>query len=226
MKRLHPPSEREILVAEGKYSHPATADQPAQVEQWEITRLPDEARIYRVDVANGMALWHLMVAPDGRPDRLQVRLHDGQGLSFEATFTFFDHEWMIVSGQQGQKPQRKFLDGPSDGWGIMWGPIAGRELALRSLKQGPSRSYKGRLYLLQQRSPAQGWLAGRWVRVEMLAADQEQVLVPAGAFEANVCTLVVPESPEHHVWIESQGMVVQWQIGDAGPAQLTWLRRF
>ena len=218
MKRLHPPSEHEEMVAEGKHARRPAPDQPALEEHWELTRLPDGTQIYRVTVGDGAALWHLMVAPDGRPDRLQVRLRDAQGPSFEATYTFFDHEWMIVSGQQGQKPRTEFLGVPPDGMGMLWEPLAGRELVLRA--------QRGRLYLLQQRPSAQGWLHGQWVTGEVVPAGREKVQVPAGEFEADSFTLVIPETPHQRIWVDSQGVVLQWQMGGEEPAQLTWLRRF
>lgn len=225
MRRLHPVSHPEQMVAQGEYVYLRDGQPTGTVEEWELTRLPDGSRIYRVEVGASDELWHLILAPDRRPDRLQVRLREEGGRRFDATYTFFDDEVMIAGGQVRERPVKNFVDLPP-GFGLLWVPMAGRELSLLAYDPDAGDPQTVMLYVMHQRSPEEDWLSARPVRfaVERLGRDTLEVL--AGSFEAEKVRLTVPGLADQQGWFDRHGTVLQWQSGDQTQAVLSRYRRF
>ena len=123
MRVLHPVRAQEALLDAGTLVRPDGA-----VETWQVHRLPADRTAVRVE-ADGPALWHLVLAPDGRPERLQARLRD-DGRTVEATLTFFEDE--VIIWRRGAEPATESIALPP-GTRLLWPPLAGRERCLAGL---------------------------------------------------------------------------------------------
>lgn len=223
MRRLHPVSHHEHVVARGEYTYLQDGDPTGTVEEWELTRLPDGSRIYRVEIG-GTGLWHLIVAPDGRPDRLQVRLRDDTGRRFDATYTFFDQEVLVSGGQVGKRPEKGAVELPPD-CGLVWAPFAGRELALARHDPKAGALQAVTLYLMRQQSPDDGWLSARPARCSVERVGSAVLEVPAGSFGTEEVMFAAPRLTEQRGWFDERGTVVQWQSGEQIQAVLSRYRR-
>ncbi len=126
MRVLHPVRAQEALLDAGTLVRPDGA-----VETWQVHRLPADRTAVRVE-ADGPALWHLVLAPDGRPERLQARLRD-DGRTVEATLTFFEDE--VIIWRRGAEPATESIALPP-GTRLLWPPLAGRERCLAGLGGG------------------------------------------------------------------------------------------
>jgi hypothetical protein len=206
------------MVAQGEYVYLRDGRPTGTVEAWELTRLPDGGRIYRAEVGDGAGLWHLMLAPDGRPDRLQARLRDEVGRRFDATFTFFDDEVMVAAGQVGKRPLKDFVELPS-GFGLVWLPFAGREPALTGCGPEVIGLQPAVLYWMRRRSPKDGWLRAEAVECTVERAGRGMLEVPAGSFEAEEIVFAGPGMAGQRAWFGRHGTVLQWQ-SDGQPQTL------
>lgn len=225
MKRLHPVSDREQTVAQGRYVYLEAGTETGDGEAWELTRLPHGERIYRVDVAEGRELWQLMLAPDGRPDRLQVRLHDEAGRRFDATYTFFENEVMVSGGPAARKPAKEFIDLPRD-YGVLWGPFAGRELCLLGYDPEAGAPQTRTLFLMRRLPAEEGWLSGAPDACAVGRSEGGTLRVPAGAFETEEVALSAPGLPDHRGWLDEHGVILRWAEAGDVRAVLSQYRRY
>jgi hypothetical protein len=128
------------LIHEQSYERPLLAGQlryerdgrpTGAVESWRLTAAVDGYRFLRVDLdgraSSGRSwLYHLTLAPDGRPEQLKAR-HWAAGVQAEATVLWHDGEWVstrTVTGAVGQAASEEVASGVA-----FWFP-AGAGLAL------------------------------------------------------------------------------------------------
>lgn len=225
MRRLHPISDHEQPVAQGQYDYLADGENTGIGEQWELTHLPDGSRLYRVEVGEGDGLWHLIVAPDGRPDRLQIRLRDDAGRRFDATHTFFEDEVVVSQGQVGKQTEQRAVS-LQPGYGLLWAPFAGRELALTGYEADASGPQSAALYLIRRLSSDEGWLSGRSIRGAVGGSDNAILTMPAGSFEAREVVFSTSELPDQRGWLDEHGNVLRWEADSEVRAVLSRYRRF
>lgn len=225
MRRLHPVSDEERVVAQGEHQYLRAGEPTETGEQWELTRRSDGCRIHRVEVGDGEGLWHLILESDGRPDRLQVRLRDEAGRRFDATYTFFEDEVMVVGGQVGLESKKNVVELPPR-YGLVSAPFAGRELRLLGYdpEAGPQQTITQ--YLLRQRPSDEGWLSGRPVECMLEDLGESELEVPAGTFEAREVQFTTPDLPRQRGWFDRHGTLLRWQSGDRVQAVLSRYRRF
>lgn len=225
MRRLHPVTHREQMVTQGEYVYLSDGEPTGTVEAWELTQLPDGSRIYRAEVGDGVGLWHLMLAPDGRPDRLQARLRDEVGRRFDATYTFFGYEVLVAGGQVGKRAVREAVVLPA-GCGLLWVPFAGREPGLLGCGSDENDMQPAVLYVLRRRSPQEGWLRAEAAVCSVERAGRGMVEVPAGSFEAEEVVFAGPDMAGQRAWFGRHGTMLQWQLDGQPQALLSRYRRF
>jgi len=225
MRRLHPISEHEQTVAQGAYAYRQAGEHAGAGEEWELTRLPDGGHIYRVEAGDGEGLWHLMLAPDGRPDRLQLRLHDDAGRRFDATYTFFDTEVLVSGGQVGRRPEKDVTELPA-GYSLLWLPFAGRGMARIGCDSEAGAAQAVPVYLMRQESPEDGWLSARPVDCAVERVRRGVLEVPAGSFEAEEIGFKIAELADQHGWFDEHGITLWWQSDDQVQAVLSRYRWF
>lgn len=210
MNTLHPVADHEQLVAQGTYNYRPASLVPAASEAWSLTRLPDRGRVWRADVDDGAELWHLTVGADQRPDRLQVRRRDDAGRRYGATYTFFETEVVVTGAQVGRDTEEAVIELPT-GYGLLWGPFAGRRLALPQSATPAESPWTVTLLALQRRSPDEGWLLARPVQAAVGVRDAGELVVPVGAFAAREYIFTADELGEDRAWFDEQGVVLRWQ---------------
>ncbi|RME46875.1 MAG: hypothetical protein D6791_07190 [Chloroflexi bacterium] len=213
------------MLAQGEYVYLQNGEPAGLPETWELTLLPDGSRINRVEVGESIGLWHLMVAPDGRPDRLQVRLRDEVGRRFDATYTFFDQEVIVAAGQVGERPRRHFVELPA-GFGLVWVPFAGRDPVLMGCGPEVEGAQSVMLYVISQEPREAGWLSGNSVACLVERRRRSMLEVPAGSFDAEEIVITIPGHPDQRGWFDRHGTVLQWQVGGQTRAVLLHYRRF
>jgi hypothetical protein len=123
LRKLHPPGPKERLVAHGKIVGPTGVE-----ETWTAHIGAGDRRILRVETADG-GLWHLALSDDGRPERMQVRLHEGDA-TLDATWTFFPDEVLVWRRGGGTESVAETLPA---GCFLLWPPYAGRGELLGAL---------------------------------------------------------------------------------------------
>ncbi|MCC7019986.1 MAG: hypothetical protein IT332_09540 [Ardenticatenales bacterium] len=208
MRVLHPVRAQEALLDAGTLVRPDGA-----VETWQVHRLPADRTAVRVE-ADGPALWHLVLDPDGRPERLQARLRD-DGRTFEATLTFFEDE--VIIWRRGAEPATESIALPP-GTRLLWPPLAGRERCLAGLvgeaageaggeTAGETAAGDGaaaRMFLLVRRGPpAGGGLSAHLAKLTIHPT-------PDGL------TLTSPGLTDMALTLDADGRLAGWSEG--GPA--------
>lgn len=226
MKRLHPVAEREQTVAQGAYTYFDDGGEEMGIgEAWELARLPDGSGIYRADIGEGRELWHLMRAPDGYPDRIQVRLRDEAGRRFDVTCTFFPDEAVITRSQVGKQTEQRVVS-LQPGYGLLWEPCAGRELALAGYDAGNGVPQTVNVYWVSRLTPDEDWLTGRLVRCVVGRSGAELLRVPAGSFQAESFVFSASDLPDQRGWLDERGTVLRWEADGEVQAVLSRYRRF
>lgn len=127
MRRLHPVGRAETADETGTYRRP-----DGSAESYTVHRRVDGGHVVRVE-GEADDLWHLSLDPDGRPERIQVRLRD-EGRRVDATVTFFEDEALVW--RRGADPSSERVACPP-GSRLLWAPMAGRGLALAGLVGAP-----------------------------------------------------------------------------------------
>lgn len=123
MRRLHPVGRAEAADETGTYRRP-----DGSAESYTVHRRVDGGHVVRVEGEDD-DLWHLSLDPEGRPERIQVRLREG-GRRVDATVTFFEDEALVW--RRGADPSSERVACPP-GSRLLWAPMAGRGLALAGL---------------------------------------------------------------------------------------------
>lgn len=154
MRKLHPIGPHEVLVRAGSVRAPDGA-----VESFTVHAVPADRFVVRVELPD-VALWHLTVAADGAPERLETRL-SADGRSIDATCTFFEDEVLIW--RRGAEPASEAVALPP-GYRLLWPPIAGREVCLAGATPDAGRPEALMCALVRRRPPAKGWLGIRPVK--------------------------------------------------------------
>jgi hypothetical protein len=97
MRRLHVVGKHEKFVASGVYKVFAGDNPTGLVEHWSIHEVGHGAQFIRVDVDGrdfdgDSALMEALLNPDGRFERVDMRLYDKQGRDqIKTSYTFFDN---------------------------------------------------------------------------------------------------------------------------------------
>ncbi len=248
--RLHAPSVQEELVDAGRCRRPDGA-----VERYSVHRDPEGRHLVRVAVApaEGEApgaegpwtdpvagvlpapsLWHLVLAPDGRPERMEARWSQ-DGSPVELALTFFPDE--VLLWRRGAEPAAESLALPP-GFRLLWPPVSGREACLTGLDTLLDAEGRGLLMVcaLGCRPAARGGLRARPVKLGLslaapAAADPrdpstaEPAAPPAGDPSGAVeLTLSTPGWPPQRLSLDPAGRLSAWQVGeDAVTCRRPWL---
>lgn len=208
MRKLHPAGADETLVDTGRWIRPGHA-----AETWTTHLDPDGRRIVRVETTAG-DLWHVVLAPDGRPERLEARLVEAGPARDDAAgppvvdvaCTGFDDEVLIW--RRGAEPASEAVAVPP-GYRLLWPPLAGRAECLaawldRTPRQGPDAVM---LLSVARRPAARGGLRFRPVKFTLRAED-----APHGARRIHLTT---PGLPDAWAEVDAAGRLVRWAEGGA-----------
>lgn len=237
--RLHAPVVGEILVDAGRSLRPA-----GQVEVFSVHADAEGRLVLRVAVLPGPAvdlgagdasavgdperpwvdpvsgplppgsLWHLVLAPDGRPERVEARWMEA-GRPVELALTCFPDEVMVW--RRGAEPASESLALPP-GYRLLWPPVSGRDHCLMDLDAFMDHPDRGIVMVcaLGCRPAARGGLRVRPVKLTIGVAEA------AGAADdgRTVVSLSTPGWPEQRLTLDEAGRLARWQVDDASVACL------
>lgn len=237
--RLHAPSAQERLVDAGRCPRPDgaleryTVHQDAEGRHWVRVAVtpgegaagagggaaagsgsadPEQAGAWADPVAGALpapSLWHLVLAPDGRPERMEARW-TADGAAVELALTFFPDEVLIW--RRGAGPAAESLALPP-GYRLLWPPVSGREACLTGLDALLDEQGRGLLMVcaLGCRPVARGGLRARPVKLGLALAE-----APAGDASATTTTLCLstPGWPAQHLVLDPAGRLASWQAGE------------
>ncbi len=190
MRVLHPVRSQEAPLDAGTWIRP-----DGSAEAFQVHGLGDGRAVVRVE-GDGPALWHLVLDPDGRPERLQVRIrHDGR--TVDATLTFFEDEVLIW--RRGAAPPSEAI-ALAPGTRLLWPPIAGRERCLAGLSAAAPARVPCLLIVVVP--PDRGGLTARPVEL-------------AVARTADGVRLATPGLPEMALAVDAAGRLAGWVEGGA-----------
>lgn len=247
--RLHAPSTQEELVDAGRCRRPDGA-----IERYTVHRDAEGRHWVRVAVAppqpgtaGGAAagawsdpvagvlptpsLWHLVLAPEGRPERMEARWSQ-DGSPVELALTFFPDEALIW--RRGAEPATESLALPP-GFRLLWPPVSGREACLTGLDALLDGEGRGILMVcaLGCRPAARGGLRARPVKLGLSLGPDEPASAPAasgapdgteGAGEESHLTLDTPGWPPQRLSLDPAGRLSAWQVGeDSIACRRPWL---
>lgn len=226
MRKLHPAGVEDVEIDAGRFLRP-----DGTVETWTTHRAEGGRRVVRVETGAG-DLWHVVVAEDGRPERLEARLVEG-GVAgaIDIACTCFDDEALIW--RRGAEPASEAVAVPP-GYRLLWPPIAGRAECLgdwldRTPGAGPAAVM---LLWVTRRGAARGGLRFRPVKftlwAEALAAGDEggagtgrQRESHAPAADAAMAGavrrihLTTPGLPDVAADLDAAGRLLRWSDGGA-----------
>ena len=202
MRRLYPPRKGDRLEDEGRYQRV-----DASVEHWSRHRDASGRVTLRVETLPGGDLWHLVLAPDGRPERVEARLRHAEGL-MELALTCFEDEVLIW--RRGAEPASERLEMPP-GYRLFWPPIAGRAECLAGLdgffdEQGRAAAM---FLFLRLRPPSRGGLRVRPAKLGLLRGQAADRLL-----------LQTPGLPEMRAEFDEAGDIRRWLEDDTLIAEL------
>ena len=221
--RLHAPGAADRLVDGGRSLRPGGQVEAfsvhADAEGRFVVRVavlpagaPDGAERW-VDPVGGPlpagSLWHLVLAPDGRPERMEARWLE-LCRPVELALTCFPDEIMIW--RRGAEPASESLALPP-GYRLLWPPVSGRDHCLMDLDAMLDSSDRGIVMVcaLACRPAVRGGLRARPVKLTIgieAAGDRADA---AGA----VVSLGTPGWPEQRLTLDDAGRLARWQVDDA-----------
>jgi hypothetical protein len=160
------------------------------------------------------SLWHLVLAPDGRPERMEARWMEA-GRPVELALTCFPDEVMVW--RRGAEPASESLALPP-GYRLLWPPVSGRDHCLMNLDafmDGPDRGIV-MVCALGCRPAARGGLRARPVKLTIGVAQADGAADGARP-EVRLST---PGWPEQRLTLDEAGRLARWQVDDASVACL------
>lgn len=179
------------------------------------------------------SLWHLVLAPEGRPERMEARWSVA-GTAVELALTFFPDEVLIW--RRGAGPAAESLALPP-GYRLLWPPVSGREACLTSLDELLDASGRGLLMVcaLACRPAARGGLRARPVKLDLYlgageadsgsagspatspdasaASSDSGAVAPEAAPETQL-TLSTPGWPAQRLTLDPAGRLASWQVDE------------
>lgn len=206
MNYLHLPTDDEARLATGAYRY-LRSGAAAGEEAWELSRSHDGAFIWRSEVTEtaGQLLSHLLLSPERRPDRLQLRWRPATGPLVQAVYTFFDDHVMVTVGGKRDTldlPPHTTLAAPD---------VGSRALMLPHLDWAQMAPELGMVFTVQRRG---GTFWSRPVKWTFRPLGRIEQPVGGVARPARGVTLSVPGLPEAEGWFDEQGIPLRWAEGD------------
>ena len=218
MRRLYPPRKGDQLEAEGRYRR---AD--GSLEQWSRHRDASGRVTLRVEAMPSAGLWHLVIAPDGRPERVEARLPHPEGV-MEVAMTCFEDEVLIW--RRGAEPASEGLDMPP-GYRLFWPPVAGRAECLAGLEDLFDEAGRAAVMFLSltSRPPSRGGLRARPVKLGLLRRGASigidgETTEASGGSSVKRLLLQSPGLPKMQAVFDEAGDIHQWLEDDALIAEL------
>ncbi|HBY93659.1 MAG TPA: hypothetical protein DEP84_06760 [Chloroflexi bacterium] len=219
MQYLHPPTELEELAARGDYLYLRNTKSVGQ-EVWELYQCHDGSVVWRSELEDesGHVLSHLLLNPERRPDRLQIRLRPSGQTDRQAVYTFFDDNVMMV-----QHGRRTILDLPPD-YTLMAVDIGSRALALPPVDWGAATPTPQMVFTVQLRDDAFWSKPVKWTAYPL--GTGLSVTLGDTPYQTRAVRLSVPGLPDQRGWFDSQGIPLRWQSGEGENAWEAWLTHY
>lgn len=219
MQHLHPPTELEELAARGEYVY-LRNNQSIGREKWELYKCRDGTAVWRSELEDegDHVLSHLLLNPERRPDRLQIRWHPNGQADRQAVYTFFDDNIMMV-----QHGRRTILDLPPD-FTLMAVDIGSRALALPPLNWSTAAPTTQTVFTVQLRGDAFWSKPVKWT-AHSLGTDLS-VAVGETTHQARGVRLSAPDLPDQRGWLDTHGIPLRWQSGEGEDVWEAWLTRY
>ena len=196
-----------VAVLPGREPDPGAAPASGASERW-------------IDPVSGLlppgSLWHLVLAPDGRPERLEARWLE-EGRPVELALTCFPDEVMIW--RRGAEPASESLAVPP-GYRLLWPPVSGRDHCLMNLDAFLDIHDRGILMVcaLACRPAARGGLRARPVKLTIgvdASPATDNAVEPRTVVPRTVVSLSTPGWPEQRLTLDEAGRLARWQVDDA-----------
>lgn len=216
MRVLHPLRETETPVCSGEYSYLLNGEPSGQVEQWQITRLPDGNEIVRADIDGRKApvpyslVTHMLRGPDGRPLWLRLRYVTGS-VNGAAQYNF-EAALVRVARQAEHLPRRMETVEIAENYAVDYPPVIGHDYVWRAYPghaQGkPTRVpvFSADLWADQEQV-----LGGRALRYEVAPRETQTCVTPVGVFEdAQHFQVTMSDGIEALVWYDRGGIPLRW----------------
>ena len=155
------------------------------------------------------SLWHLALAPEGRPERMEARWSEA-GTAVELALTFFPDEVLIW--RRGAGPAAESLALPP-GYRLLWPPVSGREACLTGLDALLDEQGRGLLMVcaLGCRPVARGGLRARPVKLGLALAEAP---TDDASTTTSTLRLSTPGWPAQHLELDPDGRLASWQVGE------------
>lgn len=216
---LHPPTELEELTARGEYVY-LHNNQAVGQEAWALHECRDGTAVWRSEFEDerGHVLSHLLLSPDRRADRLQVRLRPQGRSEQQAVYTFYDDNVMLV-----QHGRRLILDLPPD-YTLLAVDVGSRALALPPLDWEGAQPTVQMVFTVLLRGDTFWSKPVKWA-AHPLGTDLS-VTVGDTTYQARAVRLSVPDLPDQRGWFDRHGIPLRWQSGTGDDLWEAWLTRY